>query len=288
MTELKIGKVAVIGTGFMGSGIAQVTAMGGFEVMIHDAKSEAADKAIEGIRWSLDKLKSKGKFQGDPASVMDRIRKMEKLDDLAGADLIIEAVFESIPLKQEVFEKLSRIARHDAILASNTSSIPMEQLSPKVTGPERFIGMHFFGPVPLMQLLEVIMGPGTGEETLNRVLAFAKKVGKTPVVVRKPSPGFIANRIFNAAAGEAMRLYAEGVATPKDIDTAMKLGYGWASGPFQTFDMTGIDVIAGIFGVMGIEPPEEIKQMLEKGHLGKKTGQGFYKWGPDGKILEGD
>jgi 3-hydroxybutyryl-CoA dehydrogenase len=286
MADLKISKVCVIGTGFMGSGIAQVVAMAGFDVLIHDADAEAMDKALEGIKWSLDKLKSKGRFEGEPDQVIQRIRKIDKLENAKDADLVIEAVSESIPLKQEIFEKLGGFAKPDAILASNTSSIPMEIMSAKVKAPERFIGMHFFGPVPLMELLELIMGPATSDETVEQASGFAKAVGKTPVVVRKPSPGFIANRIFNAAAGEALRLYAEGVATARDIDTAMKLGYHWASGPFETFDMTGIDVMAGIFKVMGLEAPDEIKEMLQEGHLGKKTGQGFYRYGPDGKKIE--
>jgi len=287
MSEYDVRKVMVIGAGFMGSGIAQVSAAGGFEVMIYDADENVTAKAVDNMRWSLEKLKGKGKLAEAPEDVMGRLQKAESLDKAAEADVVIEAVYEDEGVKGELFETLNRIVRDDAVIGSNTSSIPMEKLSTRLKKPGRFIGMHFFGPVPLMELLELVMGPETSDETLETAKWFARKVGKTPIVVRKPSPGFLVNRIFNAAAFEAMRCYAEGVGTPEDIDTGMRLGYGWTAGPFEVLDNAGLDVVAGIFKTIGLDPPGEIRQKLEQGHLGRKTGEGFYRYdGPWGKRIK--
>jgi len=286
MSELNIKKIGVIGTGFMGSGIAQVSAMAGLDVVIQDSRPEAVQKAIDTVKWSLEKLKSKGKFTGDPAEVVGRIKAADKIEAMSDADFVVEAIYESIPAKQELLDKLGKIVRRDAIIGSNTSSIPMHLLSEKVPAPERFIGTHFFGPVPLMGLVELVMGPATSQETLERAKALAKFLGKTPIVVWKPSPGFLVNRIFNAVTIEALRCYFEGIGTPEDIDTGMRLGYGWAAGPFEILDNAGLDIMAAIFKVMGGEPPPQIKEMLDKGWLGRKTGRGFYKYGPDGKKIK--
>ncbi len=286
MSETKIEKVAVVGTGFMGAGIAQVVATAGIDVVIHDSRPEALTKALETIRWSMEKLKSKDKFDGDPDEAAKRIQPAEQLDGAADADFVIEAIYESVPVKQELLDKLGKTVKEDAIIGSNTSSVPMNLLSEKVPSPERFIGTHFFGPVPLMELVELVMGPETSEDTLEVTRSFVKRIGKVPIVVRKPSPGFLVNRIFMAASFEAMRCYFEGIGTPEDIDTGMRLGYGWAAGPFEVIDNAGLDIMAGVFAVMGGEPPPQIKEMLDKGHLGRKTGQGFYRYGPDGKKIK--
>lgn len=281
----KIERIGVVGAGFMGGGIAQVSAMAGLEVKLFDSNSDAISNTIKKISWSLNKLKEKGKFSDDPEKVTRRIIPIKSTDELSDRDMVIEAIYENISAKQEMFAALDKIVSKETILASNTSSVPMNLLSEKVTNPSRFIGTHFFGPVPLMALLEIVMGPGTSEETLEDVKALAKRIGKTPIVVRKPSPGFLVNRIFNAAAGEAIRCWLDGVATPQDIDTGMKLGYGWAAGPFEVFDNAGLDIMAGVFTIIGGKLPPQLKEMLDKGHIGKKTGQGFYKYGPDGKKI---
>lgn len=286
MKGSEIKKVAVVGTGFMGTGIAQVTAMANMEVVIHDDRPEAMSKALETIRWSLDRLKSKGVFEGETEAILARIHPSRNLEDTVDADLLIEAVFESIPVKEKLFEQLGERIDPGAVIGSNTSSIPMDTLSRMVHGPERFLGTHFFGPVPLMKLVELVTGPETSEITLDRTRKFMKRIGKIPIVVRKPSPGFLVNRIFMAAALEAMRCYFEGVGTPEDIDTGMRLGYGWTAGPFEVMDHAGLDIMAGIFEVMGGEAPPRILEMLEKGHLGRKTGQGFYRYGPEGKKIQ--
>ena len=290
MSESKITTIGVVGSGFMGGGIAQVAAMGGKEVFLYDSMPEARNKAVEKIKWSLDKLKSKGKFDGVPDEVMNRLHPVEDMESLEKMELVIEAVYEHIPTKKELLEKLGKIVGADSIIATNTSSIPLAQLEDTVPSPERFIGMHFFGPVPIMKLLEIVMGSHTSEKILERVKPFAREIGKTPIVVRKPSPGFLVNRIFNAVTIEALRCFIEGVGTPQDIDMGMKLGYGWSAGPFEVLDNAGLDIVAGVFGVMGGEPPPQIKEMLDKGHMGRKTGQGFYKYDrPGGKrIIEDD
>lgn len=286
MSESDIQRAAVIGTGFMGTGIAQVMAMAGLEVMIHDSNPDAMTRAQENMRKSLEKLVSKDKFSGKPDEVLARIRPAEELAEAADRDLVIESVYESIPVKEEILEELGKIVRADAVIGSNTSSIPLEMLSEKVPSPERFLGMHFFVPVPLSELIELVMGPATSEATLERVKSLARRIGKTPIVVRKPSPGFLVNRIFFATAMEAMRCYSEGVGTPDDIDTGMRLGYGWKTGPFEILDLVGLDIMAAIFTTFGLDPPPQIQEMLDQGHLGRKTGRGFYQYGPDGKKIK--
>lgn len=283
---MEIKKVGVVGCGFMGSGIAQVSAMAGLDVIVFDVKREAVDKAFRNIRRSFEKLKSKGRFSGDEEKVLAGINAVDGINGVSKCDIVIEAVHENVSLKQQIFQTLDKNVSHETILATNTSSVPMSVLADKVSHPERFIGTHFFGPVPLMALVEIVMGPVTSEETLEDVRKFVKKLEKTSIVVRKHSPGFLVNRIFNAAAGEAIRCWLEGVATPQDIDTGMKLGYGWPAGPFEVFDNAGLDVMAGIFAVLGGGLPPPLKEMLEKGHLGKKTGHGFYKYSPDGKKIQ--
>ncbi len=283
-----IQRVAVIGSGFMGTGIAQVAAAAGCLVAIHDTKPEALEKALGKIRWSLQKLQARGLLEADPEDILGRIESCEDLEEAASADLVIEAVYESVPVKEALLEKLAGLIRKEAIMGSNTSSVPMEILSEKIPCPERFIGTHFFGPVPLMPLVELVLGPATSEETLETVRGFMGRIGKTPIVVRKPSPGFLVNRIFMAAGYEALRCYTEGVGTPEDIDTGMRMGYGWAAGPFEVMDNAGLDVMAGVFAVMGGELPPRIQEMLDQGHLGRKTGQGFYRYGPDGKKIPDD
>lgn len=285
MLDQGIREVAVVGTGFMGTGIAQVAAMSGYDVVVFDVRKEAVNQAMENIRWSLDKLVSKGLFAGKPEEVLDRIRPAKDLDDLCNAQIVIEAVYENIPVKEELLERLGRVVPPEAVIGSNTSSIPMELLAKKVPGPHRFLGTHFFGPVPLMPLVELVMGPETSEDTLEKARDFMRNMHKTAIVVRKPSPGFLVNRIFMAAALEAVRCLVEGIGTPEDIDTGLRLGYGWAAGPFEVMDNAGLDIMAGIFEVMGGELPERIRRMLDKGYLGRKTGRGFYCYGPDGKRI---
>ena len=286
MSGRKIEQVSVVGAGFMGTGIAQVAAMAGCPVRLHDASPDALHRAMETIRWSLDKLKGRGSYAGDVEDTLQRVRPARDLAEaVAGGDLVIEAVYESVPVKEELFERLSGLVRPDTVVGSNTSSVPMDCLSAKLARPERFIGTHFFGPVPLMRLVELVLGPATSEGTLADVRRFMERLGKTCIVVRKASPGFLVNRIFMAAALEAMQCWLQGVGTPEDIDTGMRLGYGWTAGPFEIMDNAGVDIMAGIFAVMGAEVPPAIREMLEQGHLGRKSGRGFYRYGPDGKKV---
>ena len=286
MSGRRIEQVSVVGAGFMGTGIAQVAAMAGCPVKVHDTHPDALHRSVETIRWSLQKLKGRGIYAGDVEETLERVRPARDLAEAtAEGDLVIEAVYESVPVKEELLKRLSGIVRPEAVVGSNTSSVPMEHLSAQLARPERFIGTHFFGPVPLMPLVELVLGPATSDDVLADVRWFMERIGKTCIVVRKPSPGFLVNRVFMAAALEAMQCWLQGVGTPEDIDTGMRLGYGWNAGPFEIMDNAGVDVMAGIFAVMGAEVPPAIREMLEQGHLGRKAGRGFYRYGPDGKRV---
>ncbi len=281
-----IQSLTVIGVGFMGTGIAQVCAQSGLKVLIFDSHPQATEKALGNMRWSLEKLISKGRLEADPDEVLARITVGENLASIQGVDLVIEATYEDLQLKQELLQGICEIIPASSLIGTNTSSIPISLLSESVSHPERFIGIHFFGPVPLMGLVELVMGPQTSEQTLKRAKTFIQTIGKTPVVVRKESPGFLVNRIFAAVYLEAFRCLEEGVGSVEDIDTGMRLGYGWAAGPFEVADNAGLDIVAAVFTIFGGEPPKVILEKVEAGHLGRKTGQGFYRYdGPGGKKI---
>ncbi len=281
-----IQSLAVIGVGFMGTGIAQVCAQSGLKVLIFDSRPQAIEKALGNIRWSLEKLISKGRLAADPDEVLARITAGESLASVREVDLVIEAIYEDVQHKQELLRGICETVPTSALLGTNTSSIPISLLSESVSHPERFIGMHFFGPVPLMELVELVMGPQTSEQALKRARTFVQTIGKTPIVVRKESPGFLVNRIFSAVYLEAFRCLEDGIGSVEDIDTGMRLGYGWAAGPFEVADNAGLDIIAAVFAVFGNEPPKVIRERIEAGHLGRKTGQGFYRYdGPGGKKI---
>lgn len=285
MNRTGIERVSVVGAGFMGTGIAQVAAMAGCSVAVHDTNPEALRRCLETIRWSVEKLRSRGRFAETPEQVLARIRRSPDLEGVASADLLIEAVHESIPVKEALLDRLAPLLAEPTLVGSNTSSVPMEVLAARLPRPDRFLGTHFFGPVPLMPLVELVLAPRTSEDTLARTRRFMERIGKTAIVVRQPSPGFLVNRIFMAAAYEALQCYFQGVGTPGDIDTGMRLGYGWAAGPFEVMDNAGVDIMAGVFAVMGTPVPPQIQEMLDRGHLGRKTGRGFYRYGPDGKRI---
>jgi 3-hydroxybutyryl-CoA dehydrogenase len=283
-------RVLVVGAGFMGAGIAQVCAQKGLEVTLNDVKQEALDKAMEQMAVSLAKLHAKGLVDDPPDKVMGRIKTSTGLDDAAKADWIIEAAFEELALKLELFSELGHLARAETPLASNTSSIPIGQLAQAAGNPERVLGLHFFGPVPLMGLVEVIKAEQTSEEVFERGAEFVRFLGKTPVKVGRDIPGFVMNRVFAAAMREATDLVAEGVVTPEDLDIGMKLGYGWNAGPFEIADNAGLDTIARITAFLrtmnekGLVPRYDlIERMVQEGRLGRKAGKGFYDYDAGGK-----
>jgi 3-hydroxybutyryl-CoA dehydrogenase len=283
---MAIKKVFVVGAGLMGGGITQVTATAGYQVMMRDMTDEILEKSVESIKWSLDKFASKGKITEEQAKqAMENIKTTTEMSDAADADLVIEAVFEKLELKQDVFKLLDEITSPEAILATNTSAISITSIASATSRPDKVVGTHFFSPVPMMRLCELIRGLQTSDETLEAAVKFAQSIGKETIVVQKDVAGFIANRIGLAASAAAVNLVADGVATPQDIDKAMRLGFGHAMGPCETSDLTGIDVLMNAMKAIYNEtqdetywPPELMQRMVASGLLGRKTKKGFYDY----------
>ena len=238
------GKLAVIGAGLMGSGIAQVAAQAGWDVVLRDVTDEALKRGIDGIRASYDKFVAKGKLDAaDAEAALARITPTTELDAVADADIVVEAVFEKLEVKHEIFRALDKIVRPDAVLASNTSAIPITKIAAATEHPERVVGVHFFSPVPMMRLVELVRGYKTSDEALATAREFAESVGKTCIVVNRDVAGFVTTRLISALVVEATKLYESGVATAEDIDLACKLGFGHAMGPLATADLTGVDIL---------------------------------------------
>ncbi len=277
-------QVAVIGAGLMGAGIAQVAAAAGYDVVLRDVTPEALERGLGSIRASYAKFVEKGRLEaGAVDAALGRITTTTELEAAASADLVVEAVFETIEIKSDVFRDLDRICKDGAVLASNTSAIPITSIASVTQRPESVVGMHFFSPVPLMRLCEVVRGYKTSEETLAVAREFAETVGKTVVVVNRDVAGFVTTRLISALAMEAIRLVESGVASAEDIDIACRLGFGHAMGPLETADMTGVDIMlnatSNIYADTQDEtfaPPELLRRMVAAGDLGRKSGRGFY------------
>lgn len=280
------GRVAIIGAGLMGSGIAQVAAQAGYDVVLHDSTSAALQRAVTAIEASQLRFIAKNSLtETDAEAARARIVTTTELGDIAGAQIVVEAVFEQLDVKQEVFRELDRLADADAVLATNTTAIPITKIAAATNRPERVVGTHFFSPVPMMALCELVRGDETSDDTLARARAFAESLGKTCVVVERDIAGFVTSRLLIAFVNEAMALVEGGVATPADIDTACRLGFGHVMGPLATVDLTGLDVIlhAGraIYAETGDQkfaPPALLERMVAAGTLGRKTGHGFYDY----------
>jgi 3-hydroxybutyryl-CoA dehydrogenase len=273
-------RVLVVGAGQMGGGIAQVMAASGRRVFLHDAAPGAVEKGLAGMRKSLERLAAKG-APHDPDDVLARV---EPVDELIDADLMVEAVVEDAAVKQDVFRRADTALGPEAVLASNTSSIPIASLA-EVTGrPERVIGMHFFNPVPVMDLVEVVRGPGTSDETVSEVVELARELGKTPAEVND-FPGFVSNRILMPLINEAAYALADGVAEADAIDTIAKLGFNHPMGPLALADLIGLDTCVSIMEVLrdGLgdakyEPCPLLREHVAAGRLGRKSGRGFYEY----------
>ena len=273
----------------MGSGIAQVCASAGLEVTLCDVSTEVVERALKNIAWSAGKLVEKQKVKGPLDEIMARIAPTDNLAQAAGADLCIEAVFEQLDLKQEVFRKLSGTVGLDTLLASNTSAIPISSLAAVVPYPERVLGLHFFSPVPMMEAVEVVRSQFTSDEVFAQGKAFVEAIGKEPILVHKDVPGFLINRINFPATIEAMRMVEAGVGTVEDIDKGLRLASGRRMGIFETGDMVGLDVTCGALTAMYEEtkdprwfPPAILRRKVMAGHLGRKTGKGWYEYDADG------
>jgi len=287
-----ISSVAVVGAGFMGGGIAQVAATAGHSVTLVDVDEYALSKGMDAIRWSVEKLARKGLIAEDAQAVLARLTPKSDLDAAADADLVIEAVYEDMAVKRELFARLEAICKPAAILASNTSTIPITTLAEATKRPGQVIGLHFFGPVPLMRLCEVVMAKDTTEETLETCLEWVKGLPKNPVVARKDIPGFLMNRVFGAMVVEAMRLVEDGAASAEDIDRGMCDGFNMRQGPIAIADAAGLDITLNAFTIMNsLEPdrfqkcPALLEKLVAEGNLGRKTGQGFYRWDKEGRII---
>jgi 3-hydroxybutyryl-CoA dehydrogenase len=281
-----INRVLVIGAGTMGHGIAQTAAAAGCDVTMVDRSEELVAAGLEKIRGSLQRRVAKGKLDAaDAEATVSRIETgTDPMAVAPEADVVVEAIPENLELKRELFRSLDAAAGPDAILATNTSSIPVTKIAAATSRPGLVAGAHFFNPVPVMPLLELVRAEGTTDETVERLRAFGEKLGKTVIVV-KDTPGFATSRLGVTIALEAMRMLEQGVASAEDIDRAMELGYRHPMGPLRLTDLVGLDVRLGIattlFHEIGGEqyrPPEILKRMVEEGKLGKKTGQGFHAW----------
>jgi 3-hydroxybutyryl-CoA dehydrogenase len=281
------GKLTVVGAGLMGSGIAQVSAVAGWQVTLRDVTTDALDRGRGSIESSLARFVDKDKISSDDRdAALGRITTTTDLEAAAaGADLVVEAVFEEVDLKREIFATLDRICRDDAVLATNTSAIPVTKIAAATRRPESVVGTHFFSPVPMMRLCELVRGHKTTDETLARARSYAEGVGKTCIVVNRDVAGFVTTRLISALAVEAIKLYESGVATAEDIDVACQLGFGHAMGPLATTDLTGIDVLRHATSNIWDEcadpkfyPPEILSRMVDAGDLGRKTGRGFFTY----------
>ncbi|MBI5585025.1 MAG: 3-hydroxybutyryl-CoA dehydrogenase [Deltaproteobacteria bacterium] len=284
---MEIKKIGVIGAGTMGNGIAQVAAQIGCEVIMRDVEERFVQNGLKNIDRFLSKGVEKGKMTEDQkGAILGRIRGTTNMADLADVDFVIEAVIENMDLKRSVFKELDGICRADVVLATNTSSMSITEIAVATGRPEKVVGMHFFNPVPLMRLVEVIRGFHTNDEAVQVTMELAKKMGKETVEVKIDSPGFIVNRIMIPHMLEAINIVQEGVATKEDVDKAVKLGLNYPMGPFELMDLTGVDICKFVADYFYKElnkegkwvAPTLLKNMIRANRLGRKTGAGWYDY----------
>ena len=282
---MEIGRVGVVGLGTMGAGIAQVCVQAGFEVVGREVSPELGEKARERIDHYLSRGVEKGRLsRDDKDAALGRLTLVTDLADLASCELVIEAAFEDLGVKRELFGELEKSVEPDAILATNTSALSVTEIADATNSRERVVGMHFFNPAPVLPLVEVIRTAYTSDEVFDTAYAFAERIGKEPVACND-TPGFIVNRILIPLLNDCVRVLDESRVTPEDVDRAMRFGVNWPIGPCALIDLIGIDVhvhaseaLHAALGEERMAPPERLLQMQEAGHLGRKTGQGFYEY----------
>ncbi len=282
---MDIKTIGVVGAGAMGSGIAQVAATAGYQVIMRDIEDRFVERGLSGIDKFLSRSVQKGKVTEDQKKeILGRIKGTTNLEDLKDADYVIEAVIENLDLKKEVFKALDEMCRPEVILTSNTSSMSITEIASATKRPDKVAGMHFFNPAPIMKLVEIIHGFNTSDDTIKVIFDVTEKMGKVAVEVKKDSPGFIVNRIMIPHMIEAIKIVEEGIATPEDVDKAVKLGLNYPMGPFELMDLTGIDIAYHVTEYFYKElnkeqkwvSPNLLKTMIRAGRLGKKTGAGWY------------
>ncbi len=283
--EIKV--IGVLGAGTMGNGIAQVSAQAGYNVIMRDIEDRFVEGGMKNIEKFLSKSVEKGKMtEEQKKTIMGRIKGTTRMEDLMDVDFVIEAVFEDLELKKTLFRQLDELTKSHVILTTNTSSMSVTEIAMATKRPAKVAGMHFFNPAPLMRLVEVIRGYETSDETVSVVMEMARKMGKEPVEVKKDTPGFIVNRLMIPHMIEAIRLYEEGIASKEDIDKAVKLGLNYPMGPFELMDLTGIDIMLHVTEYLYKELNKEskwsapllLKSIIRAGKLGRKTGEGWYKY----------
>lgn len=283
---MSVGTVGVVGAGTMGTGIAHMAAMSGYNVILRDIEMSYVERAVASMDKFMARSVEKGIMTEEARqATLARIKKTTTLEDMAATNFVIEVVLEKIELKKEVFQSLNKVCRPDVILATNTSSMSITEIAAASGRPDKVCGVHFFNPAQIMRLVEIIRGAQSSDETIAAATDFARSLGKTTVEVKKDSPGFIVNRIMIPQMIEAARLLQEGVASVEDIDTAVKLGLNYPMGPFELMDFTGIDIGYSVMEYFADEfrdnqyaAPQIIKQMVRANKLGRKNGEGFYQY----------
>lgn len=278
-------RVFMVGMGTMGAGIAQVCAQAGHHVGVTDADEKILERGFDQIVLSLLKMEEKGKLKEKRELILSRIELAKSIDEAMDAELVIEAIYENLQAKQKLFSKMSEICNEQTIFGTNTSSLPITEISSTLRNPERVVGIHFFNPVHRMKLVEVVRGLATSDQTVAAAMEFVRSLDKEAVIVNRDSAGFIVNRINGMAFLEALRLLERGIATVQDIDKAIRLGLGYTLGPFELMDLIGLDIVLN--ARLGIYeetrdpnhyPPVVLRRMVKAGRLGRKSGNGFYDY----------